>query len=545
MFGATALALRENGFAQTTRALESRIDVLIDEPVAIIAPEIYGQFIEHLGGVVYDGIWVGEDSKIPNTGGIRTAFIEALRRAKPSVIRYPGGCFADSYNWRDGIGERAKRPQRTNMWIDDPEFRKTPDGAHKFEPNSFGTNEFMRLCRLTGAQPYMAANVRSLEAQDFYEWVEYCNSPADSTTNARVRATGEMASREPFAIKYWGVGNESWGCGGNFTPEEYAAEYRRFTAAVPRYGIDLKYIASGANSGDLNWTRGFFAKTAEKGEGLFNSIYGWGLHYYAWNVSGGRTGDWIQGKGDALAFNEEQYYELLKEADKMESHINNHWTIMGEYDRQHRTKLIVDEWGAWHGPGTEVAPTHAYSRQSTMRDALLAGLTLDTFNRHADKVAMAMPAQVVNCLQSLFLAAGDKFVTTPNYHVFEMYSAHQNAQAVRAEFTAPQAKYRRNNQPATIWGLAGSASLIGKQLTLTVTNPDMRATREAEITVRGARVAAGQARVLTADDVHAHNTFDDPRRVEPKNAQVAIGGAGRLVFRFPAASVTRLQLSLA
>ena len=544
-FGAAILALGENGLARTARSLEASVEIMIDETVATITPDIYGHFIEHLGGVVYDGIWVGEKSRVPNTGGIRTAFIDALRQVKPAVIRYPGGCFADSYNWRDGVGPRASRPRRTNMWIDDAEFRKTPDGPHKYEPNSFGTNEFMRLCQLTGAQPYMAANVRSLGALEFYEWVEYCNSPPGTTTGAEIRATGEMPSREPFGAKYWGIGNESWGCGGNFTPEEYATEFRRFTAAAPRYGIPLRYIASGANGGDLNWTRGFFAKTAEKGERIFDNIYGWGIHYYPWNVSGGSTDDWGLGKSDAIKFDDEQYYELLSEANKMESLINQHWTVMGQYDRAHRTKLIVDEWGAWHGPGTEVAPTHAYSRQSTMRDALVAALTLDTFNRHADKVVMAMPAQVINCLQSLFLAAGDKFVKTPNYYVFEMYAPHQNGRAVRTEFIAPQAKYMRNSKPATFWGLGGSASLNGKTLTLTVVNPHLKEPREAAITVRGARAISGQARVLAASDVRAHNTFDNPNSVELKNAPMTIDAPGAPVFRFPAASVTVLQLTLA
>lgn len=543
--GAAALTdSMPRALSQSSRALESRIDVLIGEPVAKINPDIYGHFVEHLGGVVYDGIWVGENSKIPNTGGIRTALVDAMKRIKPSVIRYPGGCFADSYDWRDGIGERAKRPRRTNFWLDSPESQvRGQVNPQNYEPNHFGTNEFMRFCQLTGGQGYLAANLRGLGAQDFYEWVEYCNSPAGTTTGADLRAIGDAGSRDPFKVQYWGVGNESWGCGGNLTPEEYSAEFRRFTAAVPRYGMNLKYIASGANADDLNWTRGFFQQTRAKGEGQFGNIYGWGLHHYAWNVSAGRTNDWFAGKGDALKFDTEQYYELLLEADRMDSLINTHWTVMGEFDRQHRVKLVVDEWGAWYKPGTEIAPPHLLGQQSTMRDAVLAGLTLDTFNRHADKVAMANVAQLINCLHSPFLAHEDRFVLTPTFHVFEMYAAHQGAQAVRAEFVSPRASYTRNGKPADIWGLGGSASLVGKQLTLTVVNPDLREPREAEIVAGGARITAANARTLSESDVHAHNTFDRPREVEPRDEQTRVTG-GRLIHRFAPASVTRLQITL-
>jgi len=523
---------------------DARIDVLLDEVIGTINPDIYGHFAEHLGGVVYDGIWVGENSKVPNTGGIRNALVEALRRIKAPVIRWPGGCFADSYDWRDGIGPRAQRATRTNFWADAPEWPKgAPTGPWKFETNHFGTNEFLRFCQLAGAEGYLAANVRGLGAQAFYEWIEYCNSPAGSTTAASKRGSADLPSPDPFKVHFWGVGNESWGCGGNMTPEEYSAEFRRFTAAAPRYGVDLRFIASGANVDDLNWTRGFFSKTAEKNPRIFGDIYGFGLHHYAWNVSLGKTTDWFAGKGDALAFNEAEHYELLREADRMEGLINRHWTVMGEFDRQHRVKLVVDEWGAWHKPGSEVHPTHLLGQQSTMRDALLAGLTLNTFNRHAEKVAMANCAQLINCLQALFLAHEDKFILTPTYHVFDLFMPHMGAQAVRAVFNAPQVEYRRLDQPARFWGLAGSASLNGKQLTLTVTNPHLSQPRETEINVRGARIESAQVRVLSAPEVHAHNSFANPHAVEPRDDQIKIG-SGAVSYTFAPASVTRVQLNL-
>ncbi len=508
----------------------ARIEVLPDEPIGIIAPEIYGHFTEHIGGVVYDGIWVGEDSPVPNIGGIRKSLVEHMRRLKPPVVRWPGGCFADSYNWRDGVGPRAQRPRRTNFWIVDDGLRRVPDGPQKYEPNSFGTNEFARFCRLIGAQPYLAANLRSATARDFYEWVEYCNAPAGRTTLSDQRAAA--GDPEPFGVRYWGVGNESWGCGGNFTPEEYAAEFRRFTAWVPDYGVPLAFIGSGPSGGDLDWTRRFLARLAERDKGLLSLLHGWGMHYYCGT----------SGQGQAVDFTENDWYELLEKAVLMEPIILKNWAAMGETDPEHKVKLIVDEWGAWHRAGTEVDPAYLFGQTSTLRDALIAALTLDIFNRHADKVAMANVAQLINNLHSLFLARGDKFTTTPNFHVFEMYAAHQSGRSLRTAFSVPAVGGRAGRE-ATLPGLAGSASLKGKELILTVVNPHAREAREAEIVIRGAAVKFARLRVLRSDDIHARNTFDAPRAIEPLESVVPAGGP-TIVHRFPAASVTRFQLQL-
>jgi len=417
-----------------------------------------------------------------------------------------------------------------------------PDGPGKYEPNAFGTNEFVRACRLSGMQPYVAANLRSLPARDFYQWIEYCNSPEGSTSLAELRAAGGEPG--PFRVRFWGVGNESWGCGGNFTPEEYATEYRRFTAWVPRYGLDLAFVGSGPNSGDLGWTRRFFARLVEKGEGQLGGLWGWALHHYAWNASRGRTTDWFEGKGDALRFSVDEWYELLKEADKMDGLIAQHWTVMGEFDRRRRVKLAVDEWGAWYKAGSEVHPTHLFGQTSTLRDALLAALTLDTFHRHADKVAMANVAQLVNCLHSLFLAREDRFVATPNFHVFEMYAPHAGGQSLRTLVAAPTLTYERASGTGSLWGLAGSASIKGKTLTLTVVNTHVREAREAEVAVRGARVVSARETTLTSDDIHAHNSFAQPDTVEPSEGAAAEARGGVLVHRFPPASVTRLTMEL-
>ena len=523
------------------RAADSRIEILLGESIAPVSPDLFGHFVEHLGGVVYDGVWVGENSKIPNYEGIRKELVDALRRLKPGVIRWPGGCFADSYNWHDGVGPRNQRPRRTNFWTDDPNLPKDIVGPQRYDPNVFGTNEFIRFCRQVGAQPYLAANVRSLTPRDFYEWVEYCNSPADSTTLSELRA--REGAPHPFEVRYWGIGNEPWGCGGNFTPEEYATEFRRFTAWIPRYGVDLSIIGAGPNGGDTEWTRRFFLKLTEKGRDQVNNLYGWAMHHYSWNVSKGKNTDWVTSKGDAINFSVEDWYELLHEADQMETLIMKHWSVLGEIDQQHRVKLIVDEWGAWHKSGSEADLTHLYGQTSTLRDALLAALTLDTFIRHADKVAMANVAQLINCLQSLFAAHEERFLLTPNYHVFEMYAAHQGNHSVRTLFSVPQVSYTRLGKPAAFWGLAGSASIQQKRLVLTVVNPDTNQEREAEIAIRSASVLSGRGITLTASDIHAYNSFDNLRAVEPKESVIQSTGK-TLFYRFPAASVTRLTLEL-
>jgi alpha-L-arabinofuranosidase len=524
---------------RSAHASDARIDILLDEPIGTIAPELYGHFAEHLGGVVYDGIWVGEGSAVPNDFGIRRALVEKLKQIKAPVVRWPGGCFADSYDWRDGIGPRAARPKRTNFWVN----TKVPPSASQYDPNHFGTVEFARFCRLSGAQPYLAANIRSLAARDLYQWIEFCNSPAGTTTLADIRAA--EGEKDPLKVLYWGIGNEPWGCGGDFTPEDYAVELKRYTAWVPSFDMALRFIGAGASSGDVEWTRRFFAKLTDGNPGMARRLWGFSFHHYATNVSGGRSSDWNESKGPAVGFTNEQYYELLREGDRMESFINAHWQTMGEFDKARHVKLVVDEWGSWHKPGTEADPSHTLGQISTLRDALLAGLTLDTFQRHADKIGMANIAQLVNCLQSLFVAHESKFIVTPNYHVFEMYMDHMGAESVRTEFLAPRVGYERNSQPATFWGLAGSASRRGKDLTLTVVNPSATDGRETAISVRGAHITSAKIRTLTAAVLDAHNSFEQPDAIaSPPDTSVATTSSGELVVTLPKASVSKIRLTV-
>ncbi|HXP39139.1 MAG TPA: alpha-L-arabinofuranosidase C-terminal domain-containing protein [Candidatus Acidoferrales bacterium] len=522
-----------------TKSLASRIEVLTGEPLGIISPNLYGHFTENLSGVIYDGVWVGANSKVPNIDGIRKELIDEMKKIKAPVVRFPGGCFADSYDWRDGVGPLDKRPRRTNFWA--PGETSAAPASHRYDPNEFGTNEFAHFCKLIGSEPYLAANLRSLPAAEFYRWIEYCNSPAGSTSLAEIRAAGGF--KDPFNVRFWGVGNESWGCGGNFTAQEYAVEFRRFATWVPRFGQEISFIGSGPNVDDWAWTRGFFEEIVRKGRGRLREVYGWALHHYAWNLSRGRTRDWVQGKGDALNFDSVDWYELLKEGDRMEGLINGHWQVMGEEDPDHGVKLVVDEWGPWYKPGSEATPGDQLEQMPTLRDAVFSAMTLDTFNRNPEKIAMANCAQLINCLNSLYLAHEDRFVVTPVGHVFAMFAAHQGGQGLRTIFSAPTIDYDRDGKPASFWGLRGSASLHDKELTVTVVNPSVSDARDAEIVIRGATVKSGSATVLTNSDIHAHNTFAAKDVVVPETKNVDIKGAA-LNYVFPPASVTKLSLTL-
>ena len=541
---ALALAPRLALPQMASNAVDAHIQIFPAEPVGVIADEIYGHFIEHLGGVIYDGVWVGEKSKIKNTGGVRRAFIDAMREIKAPVLRWPGGCFADSYDWRDGIGPAGQRPQRSAFWSQQ-------------DSNQYGLHEFMLTCRSIGCEPYLAADTRSLPARDFYQWVEYCNAP--STVDAETGGVNTLAairtrngSAEPFDVRYWGVGNEVWGCGGSQTAEEYGGEYRRYTEFIPKFGSgerrNPRLIACGANGDDARWTAGVM-----KSIGEHHAPFGFSTHYYT-------SGDAKKfANGDALAFDEPTYYDFLARGAFMERIITDSWAALGETDHGHRVKIVMDEWGAWYGKSTQLSPHYNLSQQSTMRDALLSGITLDIFQRHADKVAMANVAQTINCLHSLMLAQGDKFTLTPTFHVFKMYLPHRGAQSLRVEFGAPVIantlarvtpvggnSASGSIDPAShLAGLSGSASIVGKKVTLTVVNPHLHQEMTTEVGVGGAAIASARGTVLVNADIHAHNDFEHPNAVMPAEAKVGAPVGGRLVHTFPAGSVTALELMLA
>ena len=525
---------------------QALIEIMLDEPLGTISPLIYSHFTEELGAVIYDGVWVGEQSKIPNTGGIRTALIEKMRQIKAPAVRWPGGCFADSYDWRDGVGPKDKRPRRTDFWVDDPDSKSLPKkGLPSFDPNQFGTDEFVRFCKACGAEPYIAANVRSLNAYTFDQWIEYCNSPAGSTTWSDVRAAN--GSPEPYNVQYWGVGNESWGCGGNFTPAEYASEYRRYQSWLPKYGVDLKLVASGPNQDDVDWTTRFFENIFTPGRRI-HPPFGWSMHYYT-------------DLPEALKFTADDVYPGYQLADRMEKIMLDHWTAMGVYDREHRVKLVVDEYGPWYRfSDSKLDPTHVLGQQLTVRDAIMTALTLDTFNRNPEKVAIAACAQLINCIDSLFLSHEEHFITTPVFQVFDMYKGHQGGQAVRVQFSVPEISFPRTavkkqlssvgdeavvgGPTARLWGLNGSASLTGKVLTLTVVNPHLTEAHPTQIMLRGSATAASaEAEVLGGEDVHDHNTFEQPDAVKTRSLPATVSGK-TVQCTLPPSSVTRLTITM-
>ncbi len=505
--------------------MSATIEVLLSEPIATINPNVYGHFAEHLGTCIYGGFCAGDDSGVGragDTGELSDEIVTALRRVGPPVLRWPGGCFADDYHWQDGIGPAETRPRRINIhW------------GEVVETNAFGTHEFIRLCRALGAAPYIVGNVGSGTPGELRDWVEYCNHPSGTTWSDLRAANGDP---EPFGVRYWGVGNESWGCGGHFSPDEYAAEYRRFSTYLRDFGdTPLALIACGPNGNDPDWTRRFFTGLREGWRPV--RIHGYGAHYYANNRDA-----WA---GTATEYTDEQWYRLLWRAQAMERLVVQQRGLLDAFDPERRIGLIVDEWGTWHPPAPGRHPRFLW-QQNTLRDALVAALTLDIFNRHADKVVMANIAQTVNVLQALILSEGGRMLTTPTYHVFDLYRPHQGAQAVRALFDAPEVTLADAGEELRLFGLAGSASLRGDTLTLTVVNPRVGAPVEATINLRGdAGVREATETVLTHADIRAHNTFDAPDTVTLV-APRALDVSGRSFrHQFAAQSVTSLTIALA
>jgi alpha-L-arabinofuranosidase len=509
-------------------AADCDVELTPDPPGAVINPHMYGHFIEHLGGVIYDGIWLGRNSTIPNVDGIRKRFVDDMKRIGAPNLRWPGGCFADGYHWRDGIGAAAKRPRTYNFWES-----RMPAGTHATESNQFGVHEFMRLCRVVGAEPYLAANVGSGTPKEFHDWVSYCNAPPGTETLADQRAAN--GDTDPFRVKYWGVGNESWGCGGDMTPGEYATQYRKFVTQFPVY-VTPFLIATGprghSRDMDLGWTNGFFE--AMQG-GHRSPVHGFSPHFYT---------DFRTNKMRVADFTAPDWYAVLLEGLRTESVIDAHWNAMGKYDPEHRTRLVIDEWGVWYQPGEEITPGYILSQPVTLRDALHTAITFDIFNRHADKIEMANVAQTVNCIHSLFLALEDKYTRTPPYYVFEMYRPHMGARSVPMRLRVDDMTVSVQGATAKIAGLTGSASIREKRVTVTLTNPSV----DSPITTRirftgGARASEGRGTVLTHSDMRARNTFDAPDEVRLSPLPVQVSG-DNLVVEIPKHSVAAIEIQL-
>jgi len=491
------------------------ITVLAEEPIARINPHVYGHFAEHLGGCVYPGIWVGEDSAIPNIGGIRKDVVDALRRISPPILRWPGGCFADDYHWQDGIGPRNARPRTVNLWW-----------GEDIETNQFGTDEFLAFCGLIGAEPYICGNVGSGSPYEMRAWIEYANFGGDSDLARRRAANG---SAEPYGVRCWGVGNENWGCGGTMTPEDYGAEYKRFSTYLHDIGgTPLFLIACGPNGNNPDWTRRLLGKLYDGRRAP--RLHGFAAHYYCGTA------------GTATEYTTDEWYALIQRAMGVEGLITQQRAIMDGFDPERKVGLIIDEWGAWHKPTPGYHPRHLW-QQNTLRDALVAATSLDIYNRHADKVIMSNIAQTINVLQAMVLTEGDRMVTTPTYHVYEMYRHHQGGTSLRTRFAGPEITFTYEGQERTLPALSGSASVQDGVLTLSVVNTDASQTQEAVIVLQGASAALSSARVLTHADIHAHNTFEAPDTVVPVHS-APLGNGNRIACAFAPASVTVFRFQL-
>ncbi|QYR21461.1 alpha-N-arabinofuranosidase [Paenibacillus sp. sptzw28] len=469
------------------RSSDHTLVINTDIEAGQINRNIYGHFAEHLGRGIYEGIWVGENSPIPNTYGIRNDVVEALRRINIPVLRWPGGCFADSYHWKDGIGPREYRKRTINVFW-----------GQVIETNQFGTHEFMRLCEMLECEPYISANVGSGTVQEMQEWIEYMTCPEESSIALLRRANGRAL---PWRVKYVAVGNETWGCGGNMRPEYSADLYRRYQTFIHNYGDNVIYkIASGAHDTDYRFTEVLMREAA-------NLMQGLSLHYYT------VTGTWEQ-KGSATEFSEDEWFITMKKALLMDELITRHAAIMDQYDPDKRVGMIVDEWGTWYDPEPGTNPLFLY-QQNTLRDALVAGITLNIFNNHNDRVQMANIAQTVNVLQAMILTEGEKMIVTPTYYVFEMYKVHQDAQ--RLDIRLESAKYAHHGEQLPQVSVSASRNPAGEiHVSLCNISPRDEADVNVELRGRPARAAVSGV-ILTAGDMRAHNTFEQPDTVKPSD----------------------------
>lgn len=461
----------------------TEITIAKTENKTIINKNIYGHFAEHLGKCIYGGLFVGEDSNISNTKGVRNDIIKALKELKVPNLRWPGGCFADTYHWKDGIGSKKDRPSIVNRWW---------GGA--VEDNSFGTNEFLDMCEVLGAEPYLAGNVGSGSPRELEEWVQYVNYESGSPMSELRKKNGR---EKPWKVTLWGVGNEMWGCGGNMTAEFYANLYRQYATFLPDGKGDKKLfrVASGANGDDYHWTEVLMRDIPK---GLIEAV---ALHWYS-------VSNWEK-KGASTKFDESQYFETMNAAVKMEELVQKHTAIMDKYDPEKKTALVVDEWGGWYDTDEGASPLY---QQNTMRDAMIAGLTLNVFNNHADRVKGANLAQIVNVLQAVILTDKEKMVLTPTYHVMKMYNVHQDAQLILLKIESPKYVFDKKELPA----VSVSASKDKAGLThISLVNIDLKLENKIKIDLKELGIKNIKGSVLSSSKVQDYNTFENPNKITP------------------------------
>ncbi|ASS65424.1 MULTISPECIES: alpha-N-arabinofuranosidase [unclassified Paenibacillus] len=486
-----------------------------DWTTGTINRNLYGHFAEHLGRCIYEGLWVGEDSPIPNTDGIRNDVLEALRKLHIPVLRWPGGCFADEYHWRDGIGPRESRKRMINThW------------GGVVENNHFGTHEFFRLCELIGAEPYICGNVGSGTVQEMSEWLEYMTFDGESPLADLRRQNGRD---KPWKLAYFGVGNENWGCGGNMLPEHYADLYRRYQTYCRQYGDNKLYkIAGGANSDDYRWTEVLMQKAAGQMDGL-------SLHYYT------VPGTW-QEKGSATEFGADEYARTLGRAFHMDELLTRHSTVMDRYDPQRRVGLIVDEWGGWFDAEPGSNPGFLF-QQNTMRDALVAAIHFHLFHKHCDRVQMANIAQMVNVLQAVVLTEGERMLLTPTYHAFQLYAVHQDAEALALH--GQFGSYEAGSNQAAMPQIGATASRKDGVIHVSLYNLHPEKQADIALELRGSNgrfECSGQ--LLAGGSIHAANTFANPGQVVLKPLD-SIGQVGSgYAVKLPPASVATIRFAV-
>ncbi|MDP5044602.1 MAG: alpha-N-arabinofuranosidase [Leeuwenhoekiella sp.] len=490
---------------------QANIQVKPIDDAPIISKHIYGHFAEHLGRSIYDGFYVGKESTIPNTDGVRNDLIEALKAIKIPNLRWPGGCFADTYHWMDGIGAQEDRPAIVNTWW-----------GGVTEDNSFGTHNFLNLCEALGTEPYLAGNVGSGTVKELSDWVQYVNHNGTSPMADLRRENGR---ENPWEVTYWGVGNEMWGCGGNMTPEYYANLYRQYATFMSAWDnkAGLYRIASGANGSDYNWTE-VLMKNIPK-----NLLEGVALHHYS-------VIDW-NNKGSDVAFTEEQYFTTMKSALFMDELINKHVAIMDKYDPQNEIDLIVDEWGGWYEVQEGTNPGFLY-QQNTMRDAMIAGASLNIFNNHSNRVKMANLAQTVNVLQAVALTKGDQMILTPTYYVLKMYTVHHDATLLPIELKTPD--YTLNGDKLPAISASASKDAAGKTH-ISLVNIDAKKENTVTVDLSKLNIKDFTATILSSDKLQDHNSFENPNKIQPKSFKDFKFKKGVLEIKIPAFSVVVLE----
>jgi alpha-L-arabinofuranosidase len=508
------MALLMLASAAVFAADKAEVVVRTDQAGSTISRHIYGHFAEHLGHCIYGGIWVGENSPIPNTNGYRNDIIAALKEIKIPNLRWPGGCFADEYHWKDGIGPRNERPKMINThW------------GGVVEDNSFGTHEFLNYCELLGTEPYVCGNVGSGTVEEMSKWVEYITFDGESPMANLRRENGRD---KPWKVSFWGVGNENWGCGGNMTPEHYSDLYRNYATYCRNYGDNrLLKIAGGANSSDYNWTE-VLMKNVGAGQ-----MWGLSLHHYTVPKGWGPGG-----KGSATQFSEDEYFTTMEKALFMDELITKHTAIMDKYDPRKRVAFCVDEWGAWYDvePGTN--PGFLY-QQNTLRDALLCATTMNIFHKHSDRVRMANIAQMVNVLQAIVLTKDDKMVLTPTYHIYNMYKVHQEATNLPIELLSPSYSVGTRNLPALNVSASKDANGV---IHVSIVNLDPKNAISTNCSLGQVAVKSVNGQIVTAADLATFNSFEKPNEVVMTDFKGAKYKDGVLSLTIPAKSVITIAL---